>query len=82
MAEGHPSEIAWKGSKSPNLFDWEWIHGGSDNAIFYTVTQGVSKTEMLNFQGKLAHNVIWKIMVYLRAAAQSKEGTPTLVPAH
>lgn len=80
-AECHPFEIAWMGSKYPNLFGCEWMHGGSDSAIFQTVTQGVPKTEMLGLQGKFADDVIWKIMADLRAASQCKEGTPALVPA-
>ena len=58
------------------------MHGGIDSAIFQTVAQGVPKTEMLGFQGKLAHDVVWKIIAYLRAASQFKEGTPALLPAH
>jgi mono/diheme cytochrome c family protein len=81
-AECHPGAGAWTGGKYPNLFDCEWIHGGTDAEIFRTVTSGVPKTEMLSFQAKLADDVIWKIMAYLRSASLCKEGVPTLAPAH
>ena len=72
--ECHPKADAWKGGKYPNLFDCEWMHGGEDTAMFKTVTEGVPKTEMLGWKGKLSDDVIWKVIAYLKSASQCQEG--------
>jgi mono/diheme cytochrome c family protein len=71
----HPKADAWKGGKYPDLFDCEWLHGGEEAAMFQTVTEGVAKTEMLGWKGKLSDDAIWKVITYLKSASQCQEGT-------
>lgn len=70
----HPKADAWKGGKYPDLFDCEWLHSGEDAALFQTITNGVPKTEMLGWKGKLADDTIWKVITYLKSASQCQEG--------
>ena len=72
----HATEGAKRGGRCPNLFDCEWKHGGSDGEVFHTVTEGVPKTEMVGFKGKLPDDVLWKIIAYLRSASQCQDSTP------
>ena len=39
--------------EAPFLFDCEWVHGGSEDEIFATVSNGVPGTRMMAFGGKL-----------------------------
>ncbi|MEJ2477585.1 MAG: c-type cytochrome [Desulfobacterales bacterium] len=39
--------------EAPYLFDCEWLHGGSEEEIFATVSNGVPDTRMVSFGGKL-----------------------------
>jgi len=39
--------------EAPYLFDCEWLHGGSDQEIFATISNGVPNTRMVPFGGKL-----------------------------
>ena len=79
--ECHPKADAWKGGKYPDLFDCEWLHSGEDAGMFQTVTEGVPKTEMLGWKGKLSDDVIWKVITYLKSASQCQEGA-FRSPAH
>ena len=78
----HATEGAQRGGRCPNLFDCEWKHGGSDGEVFHTVTEGVPKTEMVGFKGKLPDDVLWKIIAYLRSASQCQDGKPAAEAAH
>ena len=55
------------------LFDCEWKHGGSDEEIFNTVTEGVPNTRMIGFGNNFPEgdDDLWKIIAYLRTNAQS-----------
>jgi len=66
-ARCHPTESGWAGGKYPDLLDCEWPRGGSDVEIFQTVMDGVSKTEMLGWKGKLTDDAVWQVLAYLRA---------------
>ena len=66
-----------KATRCPNLFDCEWEHGGTDANIFRTVTEGVKRTEMIGFKGKLPDEMIWKILAYIRSASKCKENLAT-----
>ena len=69
--------------RCPNLFDCEWKHGKSDGAVFHAVTEGVAKTEMVGFKGKLPDDVLWKVTAYLRSASHCQDGsTPAAAAAH
>lgn len=54
------------------LFDCEWKHGGSDDEIFATVTNGVPSTRMVGFGDNFPEGAddLWKIIAYLRTNQQ------------
>lgn len=78
----HATEGARRGGRCPNLFDCEWKHGGSDGEVFHSVTEGVPKTEMVGFKGRLPDEVLWKIIAYLHSASQCQSGKPAPAAAH
>ena len=55
------------------LFDAQWKHGGSDQEIFDTVTNGVPDTRMIGFGTAFAEgdDDLWKIIAYLRVNQQA-----------
>ena len=55
----------------PNLFDCAWIHGGSNQEIFSTVSNGVPGSRMVAFAGRLPEgdDDIWKIVAFLKSRA-------------
>ena len=55
---------------APYLFDNQWLHGGSDQAIFDTIADGVPGTTMIGFKGKLpgGDDDIWRIVAYINAS--------------
>lgn len=59
---------------APNLFDCVWLHGGSDEQIFHTISYGVPGTRMVGFKGKLpdGNKDIWKIVAYLKSQRHCK----------
>jgi mono/diheme cytochrome c family protein len=61
---------------APFLFDCDWIHGGSDQDIFHTISHGVPGTRMVPFGGAIQDADIWRIVAYLRSASQCKAGAP------
>lgn len=71
----HAPEGSKRSGRCPNLFDCEWKHGGSDGEIFHTVTEGVPRTEMVGFKGKLPDEILWKIIAYVRSASQCQNGS-------
>lgn len=50
------------------LFDSQWKHGGSDQEIFNTVTNGVPETAMIGFGSNFPEgdDDLWKIIAFLR----------------
>jgi cytochrome c oxidase cbb3-type subunit 3 len=60
---------------APYLFDCVWLHGGSDEAIFRTISNGVPNTRMVGFAGKMPEgdDDIWKIVAYLHSAREPCE---------
>jgi hypothetical protein len=50
------------------LFDCEWKHGSSDQAIFDIVTTGVPNTRMVGFGTNFpeGENDLWKIIAFIR----------------
>ena len=55
-------------AEAPNLFDCNWLHGGSDQQIFHTIYNGIKGTGMIGFGGKLPEgdDDIWKLVAYLK----------------
>jgi mono/diheme cytochrome c family protein len=79
----HATAGSRRTTRCPNLFDCEWKHGGSDGEVFHSVTDGVPKTEMVGFKGKLPDDVLWKVIAYLRSASQCQnENKPAAAVAH
>jgi mono/diheme cytochrome c family protein len=58
---------------APFLFDCYWIHGGSDQEIFHTITTGVPGTRMVSFKGAIPDTDLWRIVAYLKSASQCKQ---------
>jgi len=75
----HATETTKRPGQCPNLFDCEWKHGKSDGEVFHTLTEGVPKTQMVGFKGKLPDETLWKIIAYLRSASRCKDGKPAEV---
>lgn len=65
---GYCHKTTSEASDAPFLFDSEWIHGGSDQEIFNTVTNGVPNTRMLAFGTNFpeGEDDLWKIIAFLR----------------
>lgn len=57
---------------APFLFDCDWLHGGSDEQVFHTITHGVPGTRMVAFGGAIPDQDIWRIVAYLKSASQCK----------
>ena len=55
-------------SDAPNLMDCTWLHGGSDQEVFNSISNGVIGTRMIGFGGKLpdGDQDIWKLVAYLK----------------
>ncbi len=58
---------------APNLFDCDWLHGGSDDEVFHTISHGVSGTRMVAFGGAIPDEDIRRIVAYLKSASQCKK---------
>ena len=56
-------------SDAPNLTDCNWLHGGSDQEVFDTISRGVDGTRMIGFAGKLpdGDGDIWNLVAYLKS---------------
>ena len=59
---------------APSLFDCEWRHGGSDEQIFKSISEGVPGTRMPSWKGALPEgdDDIWRLVAYLRSASECK----------
>jgi alcohol dehydrogenase (cytochrome c) len=53
------------GDRGPDLTTGRWVHGDSDDALFTTISEGVSGTEMP--ANDLRDDEIWSIVSYLRS---------------
>jgi mono/diheme cytochrome c family protein len=60
---------------APNLFDCEWIHGGSDAEIFHTIYTGVPDTQMQGFGERLPEEDLWKMVAFIRQKQPSCPGS-------
>jgi mono/diheme cytochrome c family protein len=70
---GYCHKLSSERSDAPYLFDCEWVHGGSDQAIYNTVSQGVPGTRMIAFGENFPEGSddLWKIIAYLKVNRQS-----------
>lgn len=60
-----------------NLFDCQWVHGGSDEDIFRIVTSGIPDTRMVGFGNNFpeGQNDLWKLIAYLRSEQSNCDET-------
>ena len=60
---------------APSLFDCEWRDGGTDQAIFQSIADGVPGTRMPAWKGALPEgdDDIWRVVAYLRSASTCRE---------
>lgn len=73
----HVTENSTRPGQCPSLFDCEWKSGSSDADIFRILSDGVPKTQMIGFKGRLPDEMLWKIIAYLRSASKcQQEGKP------
>ena len=59
------------GGRGPNLRSGLWIHGGSDEAIFRTISQGVPGTEMP--ANSFEDSETWALVAYLRSVSRAAQ---------
>jgi len=55
------------GGRGPDLTTGRWLHGGSDEAIFNTISQGVAGTEMP--ANAFEDSETWSLVAYLRSVS-------------
>jgi len=63
------------GGRGPDLTQGRWLHGGSDEAIFRTISQGVAGTEMP--ANPFEDSEIWALVSYIRSL---NHAAPSTVP--
>jgi mono/diheme cytochrome c family protein len=58
---------------APYLFDCTWLHGGSDEEVFASISNGVPTTRMIGFGGKLPEgdDDIWRLVAFLKSQRQA-----------
>jgi mono/diheme cytochrome c family protein len=57
---------------APFLFGCEFKHGGSDEEVFQTISNGVPGTRMVAFTGAIPDDDIRRIVAYLKSASTCK----------
>jgi cytochrome c oxidase cbb3-type subunit III len=62
------------GGRGPDLTAGQWIHGGSDSAIFQTINQGVPGTEMS--ANPFEESEIWTLITYIRSVSSAASTPP------
>lgn len=67
---GYCHSIAPGGKGAPDLFDCEWLHGGSAVEIHRTITTGVPNTRMVPFGGKLPDEDVWRVVAFLQSESR------------
>ena len=70
---GYCHKLSSERSDAPYLFDCEWAHGGTDQDIYNTISQGVAGTRMIAFGENFPEGAedLWKVIAYLKANRQS-----------
>ena len=58
---------------APFLFDCTWLHGGSDEEVFASISNGIPTTRMIGFGGKLPEgdDDIWRLVAFLKSVRPS-----------
>lgn len=70
---GYCHKLTSDRSDAPFLFDCEWIHGGDDQEIYTSISDGVAGTRMIAFGENFPEGAddLWKIIAYLKVNRQS-----------
>ena len=70
---GYCHKLSSERSDAPYLFDCEWIHGGRDEQIYTSISEGISGTRMLAFGENFPEGAedLWKVIAYLKVNRQS-----------
>jgi mono/diheme cytochrome c family protein len=70
---GYCHKLSSERSDAPYLFDCEWIHGGTDQQIYTSISQGIAGTRMIPFGENFPEGAddLWKIIAYLKVNRQS-----------
>jgi mono/diheme cytochrome c family protein len=70
---GYCHKVSAERTDAPYLFDCEWIHGGSDQQIYSSISEGISGTRMIAFGENFPEGVddLWKVIAYLKVNRQS-----------
>ena len=70
---GYCHKLSSERSDAPYLFDCEWVHGGSDQEIYNTLSQGIPGSRMIAFGENFPEGSddLWKIIAYLKVNRQS-----------
>ena len=70
---GYCHKLTPERSDAPYLFDCEWKHGGTDNEIYATVTNGVTGTRMIAFGENFPEGAadLWKIIAFMKKNRRS-----------
>jgi cytochrome c oxidase cbb3-type subunit 3 len=66
---GYCHKLSSERSDAPYLFDCEWLHGGSDQQIYASISQGIPGTRMIGFGENFPEGAedLWKVIAYLKA---------------
>jgi len=70
--QANPQAGPGQGADAPFLFGCEFKHGGSDDQLFQTISQGVPGTRMVPFAGAIPDDDIRRIVAYLKSASVCK----------
>jgi len=78
----HATESSSRPGQCPSLFDCEWKTGAKDADLFRVMSDGVPKTQMIGFKGRLPDEMLWKIIAYVRSASKCEQGGKPAAAAH
>ena len=70
---GYCHKLSSERSDAPYLFDCEWVHGGTDQEIYNTISLGVAGSRMIAFGENFPEGAddLWKVIAYLKANRQA-----------
>jgi cytochrome c oxidase cbb3-type subunit 3 len=63
------------GGMGPSLRDVDWVYGGSDAAVFSSISEGRSKG-MPSWGGRIPDDQIWKLVTYIHSLRTANEPDP------
>lgn len=69
---GYCHKLTAERSDAPYLFDCEWMHGGSDQQIHTSISEGIPGTRMIAFGENFPEGAedLWKVIAYLKVNRQ------------